>query len=74
MTAMTETAPHGGVRVFAEGITLAEVNLTIPIGPPSQSVMLPVVDTLRANRRVFASYSHKDSAVVNQLTASTRAG
>ena len=64
---------RGGVRVFAEGITLAEVNLTIPIGPPTQSVMLPVVLHVARELSLFASYSHKDSAVVNQLTASTRA-
>ena len=59
---------RGRLTVYLGAIILAEVNLTIPVGtedsdsaaPPKRQYALPY-------RQIFASYSHRDLAVVKQF-------
>jgi hypothetical protein len=59
---------QGGMRVFAGAILLADVAFRLPVssatavGPPTNER-----DTARRFRQIFASYSHRDAAVVDAV-------
>ena len=66
---------RGGVRVFADKLLLADVSLTVAIDtgvePDGRPPPIEALTVLR-HRRVFVSYSHKDKAVVDQVTSAAR--
>jgi len=65
---------RGRLTVFLGGLILAEVPLTIRVnrGADTRDAR-PEVANARAYRRIFASYSHRDLAVVEQLEGYARA-
>jgi hypothetical protein len=68
------TAVRGAVRVWCGLLILGEVSITIRVAanvfadPPPQ-----VADFARLHRKIFPSYSHRDSAVVANFAAFARA-
>jgi hypothetical protein len=61
---------HGRLSVFLEDILLADVPLTIPVGQPgdTRGDDAPAeAERARPYRKIFASYSHKDLHVVEQV-------
>lgn len=61
---------RGGITVFLGSILLAEIALTIHVDSShGTSVDTSSLEPAHAHpyRRIFASYSHKDSAIVNQF-------
>jgi hypothetical protein len=65
---------HGRVTVFLGSIVLAEIGMSLRVGGPSAtSPAPPAVDSARPYRRIFASYSHKDGAIVDEFSAYARA-
>ncbi len=65
---------RGGVRVFADQIILGEVTFAIHMSSASaRGPLVPIPTSPVRPQRVFASYSHKDKAVVRQLAAAAPA-
>jgi ribosomal protein L40E len=59
---------QGGLRVFAGAILLAEIAFRLPVS--SDSTVGPSTnerETARRFRQIFASYSHRDAAVVDAV-------
>ena len=72
MRASTEMAgqiARGRMSVFMGSIILAEITLSIQINykETSNESGFPVKNSAKAYRRIFASYSHKDEAIVEEL-------
>ncbi len=71
------TAPDGEVakgwlRVYLGPLILAQINLSIKVDSKSSSPaekQAPVGESARPLRQVFASYSHKDRAIVERIEA-----
>jgi predicted acylesterase/phospholipase RssA len=60
---------HGRLTVFHGNIILAEINLAIAVGGDAARSTEPSVrDSARPYRKIFASYSHKDAAVVDEFS------
>jgi hypothetical protein len=65
---------HGRVTVFLGSIVLAEIGMSLRVGGAAvTSPGSPAVDSARPYRRIFASYSHKDAAIVDEFSAYARA-
>jgi hypothetical protein len=69
------TAPDGEVatgwlRVYLGPLILAQINLSIKVDSKSVSQaerQVPQMESARPSRKVFASYSHKDQAIVERI-------
>ena len=59
---------QGGMRVFAGAILLADVGFRLPVSSTTTIGVTPAErDTARRFRQIFASYSHRDVAVVDAV-------
>lgn len=61
---------RGRLSVFLGSILLAELSLSIRVDSGHQEASrtnVPSIDSVRPYRRIFASYSHKDEAIVSQF-------
>ena len=57
---------HGRMSVYLGAILLAEINLSFGIGQATSSRPDTVAESARPYRKIFASYSHRDDAIVRQ--------
>jgi TIR domain-containing protein len=57
---------HGRMSVYLGAILLAEINLSFGIGQASPSRPDTIGESARPYRKIFASYSHRDDAIVRQ--------
>jgi hypothetical protein len=69
------TTTHGTLTVFLGSIILAEIGLAIPVDshvqPPAKDAPL-APQSAKPYRKIFASYSHRDAAIVEQYEAFAR--
>ncbi|HEX3999005.1 MAG TPA: toll/interleukin-1 receptor domain-containing protein [Pirellulales bacterium] len=65
-TAALGTTLRGSVRIYLGALLLAEVNLAIAVEADAVTAQPTQPHRAAAFRRVFASYSHKDLAIVEQ--------
>jgi TIR domain-containing protein/protein kinase-like protein len=67
--ALNGKTAHGRLTVFHGNIILAEINLAIAVGGGAATSTEPNArDSARPYRKIFASYSHKDAAVVDEFS------
>jgi hypothetical protein len=72
--ALDGTTARGRMSVFLGGILLADVNLRFSVTSGAPERAKPTESTsARPYRKIFASYSHRDTAVVEQFEAMARA-
>jgi hypothetical protein len=65
---------HGCIGVYFGSIVLAEISLTLKIGSTQASeTTLQPTKTFRRYRKIFASYSHDDRAIVDEFFEYARA-
>ena len=58
----------GGLRVFAGSLMIGEVSFTLPVSSTATAeASASTRDTARRFRQIFASYSHRDAAVVEAV-------
>jgi hypothetical protein len=68
------TVLRGRVTVYLGSILLAEMALVLNVGRPATHASdVPVPQTARPYRKIFASYSHLDGAVVEEFSAYAKA-
>jgi hypothetical protein len=72
----SQPVASGGLRLFVDGVVVAETPLSLPIVtnhdvPADRVGSAAFVDAVR-HRRVFASYSHRDRHVVRLLASAAR--
>jgi hypothetical protein len=63
---------RGQLRVLYGGLILAELNLSLSVAASGESWSLEALEhggSARAYRKIFASYSHGDRHIVDQVTA-----
>lgn len=71
--AMTGRAVHGRLTVYVGAIVIAEVGMSFKVGAGASPSTHPVSQSARPYRKIFASYSHRDRAVVQEYSAYARA-
>jgi len=67
------TAVRGAVRVWRGPLILGEVSITIQVAAGPADGSPPVAASARVCRKIFPSYSHRDSAVVKAMQDYVRA-
>jgi tetratricopeptide (TPR) repeat protein len=58
---------RGTIEVYVGAIPVALVTLAIPVDGRAPAMAATPQDSVRPYRRIFASYSHKDTAIVRQF-------
>jgi hypothetical protein len=58
---------HGRVTVYLGSLVLAEIGMALRVESRSSAPEHQVSDTARSYRRIFASYSHRDSEIVDEF-------
>jgi len=56
---------RGTVSVFLDCVLVADVNVAIAVRSGAEEKPAPIHDVARPYRRIFASYSHQDAAIVS---------
>jgi serine/threonine protein kinase len=64
---------RGAIDVWMGAICVARITIAIPIDASAVDPKPPVADVFQPYRRIFASYSHKDTAIVRQFENYARA-
>ena len=62
---------RGRLTVFLGSIIVGDIPLSVPVG--EQEALQPVSSTVAMYRKIFASYSHKDLAIVEEFERYARA-
>jgi hypothetical protein len=58
---------RGSVGVYLDWLLIADIAIAISVDSHARETARPVPDIARPYRRIFASYSHRDAAVVKQF-------
>src|SRR6185295_13129236 len=61
------TTARGTVSIYLDSVLVADVSIAIAVKTGALDAPAPLPDVARPYRRIFASYSHRDAAVVRQF-------
>jgi hypothetical protein len=65
---------RGAVRIWCGPLIIGELSIAIPVGEhDAATASPPVAESVRRYRRIFPSYSHHDSTVVEQFAVAAQA-
>jgi hypothetical protein len=72
-TSLDGQTVRGHLRVFLGRIIVAEVSLAVRVDRASARAAIPTPVAGRPYRRIFASYSHRDTAIVQEVSTYAQA-